>query len=93
MNLTELTLGSLAVYRLSHLIAYEDGPGDFIAHLRERAGDSWRGKLMDCPFCLSVWIATPIALLFSKGLNDWLLNWLALSGAAVIIEKLTRKDT
>jgi len=74
------------------LIAFEDGPGDLILKIRKSAGNGWRGKLMDCPYCLSLWVSFPMAMLFSKTINQFLLNWLALSGASVIIEKLTGKE-
>jgi hypothetical protein len=91
MNLVELTIGGLAVYRVSHMIAFEDGPGDIIALMREGAGANRIGKLMDCPFCVSVWAALPVSMLFSNTVNELILNWLALSGASVVIERLTRK--
>jgi hypothetical protein len=92
MDLTQLVIASLAVYRVSHLIAFEDGPGDLILRIRKRAGNGWRGKLMDCPYCLSIWVSFPTAILFSKTINQFLVNWLALSGAVVVIEKLTGRN-
>ena len=89
MDLLNLLLASLAVFRICHLIAWEDGPGDVIVKIRKKAGNRWTGKLMDCPFCLSIWISFPVALIFSKSIGEFLLNWLALSGAAVVIEKIT----
>jgi hypothetical protein len=89
MDLTQFLIASLAVYRICHLIFWEDGPWDVIVKIRKKAGDGLFGKLMECPFCLSIWISFPIAFVFSKSIGEFLLNWLALSGAAMVIEKIT----
>src|SRR5207302_5380198 len=49
MKSYEFMLGVLAVWRLTHLLTDEDGPFDWIARLRRRAGG-----LMDCFYCLSL---------------------------------------
>ncbi|HEX6898973.1 MAG TPA: DUF1360 domain-containing protein [Thermoanaerobaculia bacterium] len=88
-----LTLSVLATWRVSHLIASEDGPFDVIVRLRQRAGDGVLGKLMDCPYCLSLWIAAPLALLLADGAVAWCVAWLAISGGALLLEKLSRSAT
>ena len=85
-----LTLSVLATWRVSHLIAYEDGPFDAIVRLRARAGDGVLGKLMDCPYCLSLWIAAPLALLLAGQPGAWCVAWLAISGGSSLLEKLSR---
>lgn len=84
-------LAALAVWRVTHLLANEDGPLDLIARLRARLGASVLGKLLDCFYCLSIWIAAPFARFVTAQLWDWLLAWLALSGAACLLEKITEK--
>lgn len=85
-----LTLAILATWRVSHLIASEDGPFDVIVRLRLRAGNGVLGKLMDCPYCLSLWIAAPLALLLADGAGAWCVAWLAISGGSSLLEKLSR---
>ena len=85
-----LTLAILATWRVSHLIAAEDGPFDVIVRLRRRAGDGFFGKLMDCPYCLSLWIAAPLALLLAGNAVAWCVAWLAISGGSSLLEKLSR---
>jgi hypothetical protein len=82
-----LAIAVLATWRLAHLIAREDGPFDIIVRLRLRAGDSVFGRLMDCPYCLSIWIAIPFAFMLSHGLVAWLAAWLAISGGASLCER------
>jgi hypothetical protein len=85
-----LTLSVLATWRVAHLIAHEDGPFDVIVRLRRRAGDGVLGKLMDCPYCLSLWIAAPLALLLARELGAWCVAWLAISGGSSLLEKFSR---
>lgn len=84
-------LAALAVWRVTHLLAEEDGPWDLIARLRGRLGANILGRLMDCFYCLSLWIALPLAVLTSNGWFGLAVHWLALSGAACLLEKSTAK--
>ena len=85
------TMCILAAWRVTHLLAREDGPEDLIFRLRARLGDSVLGRAMDCFYCLSVWIALPFALLLPGSWLDRVLGWLALSGAACLLERVTTK--
>ena len=80
-------LGVLATWRVTHLLSSEDGPADLLAHLRARLGSGLAGRLMDCFECLSIWVAVPVSLLVCRGSADRLLTWLALSGAACLLER------
>lgn len=80
----------LGVYRLAHLIAAEDGPFDVIARLRRAAGHGQLGKLLDCPYCLSLWVALPFSLALGADTGERALLWLGLSGGSVFLERLTR---
>lgn len=86
MRTTGFTLAALATWRISHLIAEEDGPWNAVARLRARAGTSELGELMDCFYCLSLWVAAPAALTVTRG-RELPVTWLALSGAACLLEK------
>jgi len=82
-------LGSLATWRVTHLLAEEDGPFDAVVRLRLRAGNGALGELLDCFYCLSVWVAAPAALAVARGRREAPLTWLALSGAACLLERAT----
>jgi hypothetical protein len=86
-------LSALAVWRLTHLLASEDGPWDVIVRVRARLGQSILGRLMDCFYCLSLWISLPLAVILSDGWSGLLVYWLALSGAACLLEQSTSKQT
>jgi len=84
-------IAALAVWRLSHLLAAEDGPWDIIVRIRRRLGTTNWGKLMDCFYCLSVWISIPFAFFVVNGMLDRFIVWLALSGAVSLANKFTRE--
>jgi hypothetical protein len=82
-----LVVGILATWRLAHLISREDGPFDVIASLRAHAGAGQIGRLMDCPYCLSIWIAVPFAFPVADNGGGWIAAWLAISGGASIVQR------
>jgi len=81
-------LAVLATWRITHLLANEDGPWDLIARLRAQLGNRVWGRLMDCFNCLSLWVAIPVALFVSRRPVEILFTWLALSGAACLLERI-----
>lgn len=81
-------LAALAAWRVTHLLAYEDGPGELVVRLRSHLGSGWVGRLMDCFYCLSLWVAAPFALMLSREPLTWLVAWIALSGAACLAQRL-----
>ena len=92
MDFYRLVIGVLVVWRITHLLAAEDGPWDIVILLRRQAGAGFWGKLLDCFNCLSLWVAAPLALLLGGGWAGRLLLWLALSGGAILLERLTSRD-
>jgi hypothetical protein len=89
---TRFVLAVLAAWRVTHLLASEDGPADVIVRFRAPLGQSLAGKLMDCFNCLSLWIAAVAALFVTRHVLDWLLVWLSVSGAACLLERLGRES-
>lgn len=87
----KLILAVLATWRVTHLLADEDGPADLIVKFRVLLGDSLAGKLMDCFYCLSLWIAAPAALYVTQKPLEWTMTWLALSGGACLLERATKE--
>jgi hypothetical protein len=78
----------LATWRLSHLLANEDGPADIIFKLRKNLVDSFFGKLMDCFGCVSLWVALPLALFVTTEPVEFVVAWLALSGGAMLLDRI-----
>jgi uncharacterized protein DUF1360 len=78
---------------VTHLIAEEDGPANAIVRVRTRLGTSLAGELMDCFYCLSIWVAAPVTLTVTRRPRQAVGTWLALSGAACLLERATEKPT
>lgn len=89
MGFYTLVLGALCVWRITHLLTAEDGPGDVLVHLRRSAGNGFWGRLLDCFYCSSLWVAVPFALLLTEGWRERLLFWLAFSAGAILLERAT----
>lgn len=83
----QFALCSLAVWRMTHLIVAEDGPWDFVVRFRAFLGDSMAGHAMDCFYCSSLWISIPVAVILARDVAEGILFWLALSGAASLLEQ------
>jgi len=79
-------VAALATWRVAHLLASEDGPADAVVRLRGRVGPGAAGRLLDCFQCLSVWVAAPASLFVTREPRELVPTWLALSGAACLLE-------
>lgn len=93
-------MASLAVYRVSRMIADEEGPGlpwgteeqrkqGVFTRLRGRfPPTNWIGRGLECILCVSFWVALPFAFFLKE---DRLLAWPALSAVTVVIRKWEQK--
>jgi len=87
-------LGSLATFRLSHLIAKEHGPFAVFERLRNAmpGGRGSAKEWLSCIFCFSLSASALVCLmLWCGGLNlsweEWALHWLGFSAVALIINQ------
>ena len=92
----------MATWRLSAMLSYEVGPFNMFLSLREFAGithddngekvasnGSFFADLLDCVWCLSVWIGGAVAVsLYFYPVFVWLLLPFALSTGSIVIEKI-----
>lgn len=96
MGIEWLVAGVLAVWRITHLLALEDGPFDAVLRLRRALGNSGLGHLMDCFYCLSLWVALVaalgiVALTTLPTPGAVVLLWPALSGGALLLQRATQQ--
>jgi hypothetical protein len=84
-------LGILSTWRITHFLRAEDGPGDSVVWLRKAVGEGFFGSLLDCFYCLSVWIAFPFAVLLGESRAERFLLWLSLSAGAILLERITER--
>jgi hypothetical protein len=80
--------GILATWRVTHLVVAEDGPWNLVTRLRVLAGPGVVGQMMDCFNCASIWLAMPFAYWLSTTWSDGVIVWLALSGGAMLLERI-----
>jgi hypothetical protein len=62
-----------------------------VVKLRGVTGNGFAGKLLDCFYCLSLWVATPLAAFVPETWPERLLWWPALSAGAILLERLTAR--
>ena len=86
-----LTLGILAVWRLTHLLHAENGPWNLFDHLRRRCTTGFWSSLIGCFYCVSLWVAAPFTLLATEGWGERLLLWPALSAGAILLERFSTR--
>lgn len=82
----------IVVWRLTHLISMEDGPFDLIFKCRQLLGASFFGKLMDCFYCLSIWIGIGFAIYFGQHWFGFCMLAFYYSGAAILLEKFSNPN-
>jgi hypothetical protein len=87
------TLMVLAVWRLTHLVNAEDGPSHLLSRFRAKVRSGFWSELLDCFYCLSLWVAVPFALFLGSNWSEKLLLWPALSGAAILLERATSRES
>ena len=79
-----LILATLAVWRLTSLLVYEDGPFGVFDRLRDAL--LFR-RLLGCFWCTSVWTAAIIVAMVRLTFVDRIILWLAASAGAILIEE------
>ena len=84
MTLLDLLLLSLAAWRLSYLIASEEGPYHILTRFRARFS---LGGLTTCIYCLSVWMALGVYVLYQYWQPP--VYVLAVSGLALMLRSYT----
>ena len=100
MNETRLVLIVLAVYRLSRLIAIDDGPLDIFKRTRATIGRSaYRGGIykstadwVNCSYCVGIWFAAIAAFMAGRLWRDRALLWLGIAGGQAVLQSIGERD-
>jgi alkylhydroperoxidase family enzyme len=88
-TLWRFAVASLALWRATNLLAEEDGSWKSIARVRASLAGTAAGRVIHCFYCLSLWVALPVAILLSDGWIGLFVQWPALSGAARLFHRVT----
>jgi hypothetical protein len=87
-----LVVGTLGVWRVTHLLQAEDGPWNLTVWIRRKAGSGFWGSLLDCFYCLSLWLALPFAFVIGEAAKERFCLWLAFSAGAILLERGTTNE-
>jgi hypothetical protein len=87
-----LVMGILAVWRVTHLLSVEDGPWNILIWIRRKIASGFWASLVNCFYCLSLWVAVPFAFFIGENLKDRSFLWLAFSAGAILIERVTSRE-
>lgn len=90
------TISAFVVYRISRMMALEEGPFDIFVEWRQGMWKlfpvPWIQNGTGCPLCISFWVSIPVAiiLLFILQLYwyEFFFLWLGLSGAASFLYRM-----
>lgn len=102
MTPLEFTIAVLGVYRLAYLIACEDGPFNAAVELRSRVmewdvsrkndpmhdPDHWLNTGLNCPLCLSFWMAWLPGILFGETVLGVIFYALGIAGGVLLLHWL-----
>jgi hypothetical protein len=92
MTALRIAVATLAVWRLTHLLHAEDGPLRMFARCRNWLRRMSLSGATDCFYCLSLWVAVPFATMLGSRWEEGLTLWLALSGGAILANRLTEEE-
>ena len=82
--MNDYILSAVITFGLAFSMANTDGPFGLYhkarMKVRKRYGeDTWQDTGVNCPICLSFWIALPIAYSLDLGVSGWLFSFGALN--------------
>ncbi len=82
-----LLLLILATYRLSLLLAWDtilDKPRNYIGLHSNDFVREWLGYLVHCPYCIGLWIALFLAIIYYP--ENWLLMTFVIAGGQAFLQ-------
>ena len=85
-----LILSIFGVWQITHLLHGEEGPWAVLARLRELLKKSFLRKAVFCFYCMSMWVAFPVAVGIGETWPEKGLLWVALAGASSLLERATQ---
>lgn len=96
VDLLRLILAGFTCYRLSRLLAWEEGPFGALTWARVTISglpvrdqqDTLMGRFLTCPYCLGVWVALGLyfLLLYPTAIGDAFLIVAGLAGAQAYLQ-------
>lgn len=86
----EFIVGAAATWRLSSLLTREEGPFGLFSRLRGAGAGRGPRRPLHCFYCASMWVAIPITGFVAPWSVASVVIWIALSGAACLLDRATQ---
>lgn len=86
-SLIWLALCTLAVWRVTAMLVYEEGPLRIFTYLRRAVARGGLDRLVTCFHCAAVWVAAAAVALVYEIRWATLLVWLGVAGAVSLLER------
>lgn len=95
-NFFLLIISSLAVFRLSELVAYDEGPFEIFEKIRNLfPSGSMIDKMLECIYCNGIWWSLLLTIFLSviHVIELWAfpLWWLGIAGGAIVVTRTIRE--
>lgn len=95
-NFFLLIISSLAVFRLSELVAYDRGPFDIFKKIRDLFPEgSMIDQMLECIYCNGIWWSFILCVAYAcMGIIPWVMGpvWnLGIAGGAIVVIRTVRK--
>ena len=87
MKLYWLALGILGGWQITSLLHAGDGPWNSLSRLRAMLLHEPALRFVGCFYCLTMWIAMPLAFWIGDTWPERVLLWFALAGGASLIQR------
>lgn len=93
-----LFIGSFAVYRVSRMLALEDGPFALFSEARgwifNKFGNGWLNDGVNCPLCVGFYLSLLVSLymttIFTMNLFGILFAWFCIAGVSTFLYRVER---
>lgn len=91
--LIEFTICVFAIYRVSYMIAQEEGPFGIFAFIQGKTAkqSNWFERGMNCLMCISFWLSLLASLYLSQSVVQFFLYWFSIAGGVLVLHKWLNK--
>jgi len=97
-SLLAFALAVFGTYRIARMLALEEGTFGVFEFIRahiDGAQATWLGRGLNCPLCISFWVALAVSLLMAHHTpmseTQIVLTWLGVAGASVALYQVVER--
>lgn len=87
-----VALAILGTYRVGNMLTTEEGPFGLFEKFRNLfLTEGWLARGVRCFYCVSFWVALPLAILLATSLREFCVLWPGIAGGALVVEKYWKR--